>query len=383
MPNFGPLHPEDVEILVNEITVKGAAFSLYKTATVDQMMLEEKYPGMWQIEHKVCFRPDNTEEVRSIIKIYNKDLKEWMYYDNVGDEQQGENAIKKQFTDADKRAGFACGIGIELRKIPFELKFPFEKLGEKVSTGGKNDFGQELFRIPNKDLIVTDLKYENPESIRRKIVGLTVKCQSSGQSFDFDLTKDPDIKKVVDISSKKRTPKATKEKTKGVKKENATNVATPTLVPMNSDVTEVSDNNKDDEPTLESFMDIAPGTNEEVPFDTEASTEDITNTENSTEVPAENSVNEESTEEPVPLTPPTVNTPKYDADDPGSAFVLYGKFKKEGKRVRDLKPQEARYLYTSPASDDGLREAIRLYALTNEEFENDFISKGIPLRKAQ
>ena len=381
MPNFGPLHPADVEILVNEITVQGAAFSLYKTATVDQMMLEEKYPGMWQIEHKVCFRPDNTEEVRSIIKIYNKDLKEWMCYDNVGDEQQGENAIKKQFTDADKRAGFACGIGIELKQIPFELKFPFENLGEKVATGVNNDFGQELYRIPNKDLIVTDLKYENPESIRRKIIGLTVKCQSSGQNFEFDLTKDPDIKKVVDISTVKRT-----KKTKTTKKENATNVAIPTLVNRDDENTSENDAKDIDEPTLESFMNIAPNTDEDVPFDTVTATgsaENTVSTEEQTEIPAEAQATEESSEEPIPLAPPTVNTPQYDAADPGSAFVLYGKFKKQGKRVRDLKPQEARYLYTSPASDDGLREAIRLYALTNEEFENDFISKGIPLRKAQ
>lgn len=137
MPNFGTLLPEDVEIKVNEITVQGAVITLYKTATVDQMMLEEKYPGKWQIAHRVEHRANGTEEVISIIKIYNDELKEWLSFDNVGDEQQGEDAIKKQFTDADKRAGFACGIGIELKQIPFELRFPFEKLGSKTETGQK------------------------------------------------------------------------------------------------------------------------------------------------------------------------------------------------------------------------------------------------------
>ncbi len=382
MPNFGPLRPEDVEVKVNEVTLQGATFNLYKTATVDQLMLEEKYPGKWQISHEVVFRPNGSEEVRSIIKIYNDELKEWMTFDNVGDEQQGDDAIKKQFTDADKRAGFACGIGIELKQIPYEFKFPFELLGDKAETHATNDFGQELFRIPNKDLVVTELTYDNKDSIRRKIVEFTVKCVSSKKFFTVDLRKDPDIvdfKVVKDAATEK--PKRGRKTTKATKA-NATNCATPTLVsPSETTEAKTEEATTIEEPTLEAFMNISDNVSDEVPFDEATPTASTPLVEEEVhETPTENNMPEE---EVTPLTPPVINTPKYDESDPGSAFVLYGKFKRQGARVRDLKPQEARYLYTNPAADDGLKEAIRLYALSNEEFENDFISRGIPLAKAQ
>lgn len=381
MPNFGPLRPEDVEVKVNEVTMQGVAFNLYKTATVDQLMLEEKFPGKWQISHEVAFRSNGTEEVRSIIKIYNDELKEWMTFDNVGDEQQGDDAIKKQFTDADKRAGFACGIGIELKQIPYELKFPFELLGEKTEAHATNDFGQELFRIPPKDLVVTELVYDEIDSIRRKIVEVTVKCVSSNKFHTIDLRKDPDI--VSFKTAKAQVVEKPKRGRKTTTKANVTNCATPTLVtPSETKEEAVNAEATVEEPTLEAFMDIPENSLEEVPFDNVEATVSTPTVEEELSV-SEPTVNDLQEEEVAPLAPPVINTPKYDESDPGSAFVLYGKFKKQGARVRDLKPQEARYLYTNPAADDGLKEAIRLYALTNEDFENDFISKGIPLAKAQ
>lgn len=389
MPNFGTLLPEDVEIKVNEITVQGAVITLYKTATVDQMMLEEKYPGKWQIAHRVEHRANGTEEVISIIKIYNDELKEWLSFDNVGDEQQGEDAIKKQFTDADKRAGFACGIGIELKQIPFELRFPFEKLGSKTETGQKNDFGQDSYRIPPKDLVVIDLVYENSDSIRRKLTSVTVKCVSSGQTHMFDLTKDPDISReatITDISTK--TAKRGRPP-----KNNAKNAATPTLVSTEEKVEAPAKETvaEPEQTTLDAFMDIPVNAPEEVLFD-EATTPVETATPSPTATTED--TKEETVANDVPSTPveaeedvtpreaPAVNTPPYDVNDPGSAFVKFGRFEKTGARVRDLKPHEARYMYLNPRTDAPLKEAIRLFALSNPVYEEEFTSHGIPLSAA-
>ena len=87
---------------------------LYKTARVDANILDETVgPFNWQ---KRFYQVKNT--MVCSVGIYDKDRKEFIWKDDVGDETQTE-AIKGEASDSFKRAGFAWGIGRELYNSPF------------------------------------------------------------------------------------------------------------------------------------------------------------------------------------------------------------------------------------------------------------------------
>ena len=108
-----PLEISDIDFRIKSITTTGYAVILaYKDARVDQRRLDEVVGAEnWQKDYKVI---NNNLFCGIGIKCGN----EWVWKWDVGIESNKEKE-KGEASDAQKRAGFAWGIGRELYDYPF------------------------------------------------------------------------------------------------------------------------------------------------------------------------------------------------------------------------------------------------------------------------
>lgn len=108
------LKPDEIEVRVGTVGVKGVTMLLYKNARVDRAMLDEEYGAMnWS-----CRYEEHKGNLFCSIGVYDADKKEWVWKEDCGTESQTEKQ-KGEASDAFKRAGFRWGIGIELYTSPF------------------------------------------------------------------------------------------------------------------------------------------------------------------------------------------------------------------------------------------------------------------------
>lgn len=112
-----PLKAEEIDFRIQSINKKGLAVILaYKDARVDMNRLDAVYgPEYWQRKHHVI-----DGNLYCSIGIYNKEIKEWVWKEDVGVESYTEKE-KGQASDSFKRAGFNIGIGRELYDYPLIL----------------------------------------------------------------------------------------------------------------------------------------------------------------------------------------------------------------------------------------------------------------------
>jgi hypothetical protein len=109
-----PLPIEFIDFRVQSINKGGYATILaYKDARVDMKILDEVLGiGYWQKKYEIV-----NGNLFCSVGIYNKDLKEWIWKQDVGTESFTEKE-KGQASDAFKRACFNLGIGRELYDYP-------------------------------------------------------------------------------------------------------------------------------------------------------------------------------------------------------------------------------------------------------------------------
>lgn len=113
MKKIRKLTADEIEVRVAQVSAKGAALLLYKTARVDRALLDEVYGGKWQNDFKVI-----DGKMYGGIGVFDEELKEWLWRWDCGTESNTE-AEKGQASDCFKRAGFKYGIGVELYTAPF------------------------------------------------------------------------------------------------------------------------------------------------------------------------------------------------------------------------------------------------------------------------
>lgn len=125
MRNFRLLKADEIECRISQVTEKGVALLLYKTARTDYSLLDEKF-GMfgWQNDYRLI-----DGKMYCGIGVLNAETNQWVWKWNVGTESNTE-AEKGQASDAMKRAGFAWGIGTELYSSPF-IWIPTELLQKR------------------------------------------------------------------------------------------------------------------------------------------------------------------------------------------------------------------------------------------------------------
>ncbi len=109
-----PLKISDIDFRIQSINKGGYATILaYKDARVDMNRLDEVYGvGFWQKKYDLI-----NGNLFCSVGIYNKELKEWIWKQDVGTESMTEKE-KGQASDAFKRACFNLGIGRELYDYP-------------------------------------------------------------------------------------------------------------------------------------------------------------------------------------------------------------------------------------------------------------------------
>lgn len=112
--NFRELKASEIECRVAMVKENGVSVLLYKDARVDMRMLDETVgPMNWQKSYRSidC-------KLTCTISIWDEDKKQWIEKEDTGTESNTE-AQKGEFSDAQKRAAFAWGIGRELYSAPF------------------------------------------------------------------------------------------------------------------------------------------------------------------------------------------------------------------------------------------------------------------------
>jgi hypothetical protein len=109
-----PLAINEIDFRVQSITKNGKATILaYKDARVDMNRLDAVYGvEYWQKKYDII-----NGNLFCSIGIYNKEIKEWIWKQDVGTESMTEKE-KGQASDAFKRACFNIGIGRELYDYP-------------------------------------------------------------------------------------------------------------------------------------------------------------------------------------------------------------------------------------------------------------------------
>ncbi len=147
-----PLTREDVDFRVGSLITKGTGDKLkvyatilaYKDARTDMKVLDDATDGLWQNE----YRRDSKGVLQCGIGIKFAD--EWIWKWSNGVESKTE-AVKGEYSDALKRAGFMWGIGRELYEVPTLFitldKDEFYMDGSKAKASNKfrpNDWTWEI-----------------------------------------------------------------------------------------------------------------------------------------------------------------------------------------------------------------------------------------------
>lgn len=109
-----PLVIDQIDFRVQSINNGGYATILaYKDARVDMDRLDKVVGrGYWQRKHEII-----DGQLFCSIGIYNKEINEWVWLQDVGTESKTE-AEKGRASDSFKRACFNLGIGRELYEFP-------------------------------------------------------------------------------------------------------------------------------------------------------------------------------------------------------------------------------------------------------------------------
>lgn len=127
-----PLKADEIDFRIQSINKKGIAIIVpYKNARVDMNRLDAVYGAeYWQRKHHVI-----DGNLYCSIGIYNKEIKEWVWKEDVGVESFVEKE-KGESSDSFKRACVNAGIGRELYFYPtiiIQLKSEeFNIYGDKV-----------------------------------------------------------------------------------------------------------------------------------------------------------------------------------------------------------------------------------------------------------
>lgn len=113
---FRNVRADEIECRVGSVSKTGNGFSLllYKDARTDQNILDETVGAMnWQKHYELI-----DGQLFCTIEIWDSEKKQWVGKQDVGIESNTE-AEKGRASDAQKRSGFAWGIGRELYTAPF------------------------------------------------------------------------------------------------------------------------------------------------------------------------------------------------------------------------------------------------------------------------
>lgn len=158
---FRDLKSDEIDVRVAIVKQNGISLLLYKSARVDQDILDETVGQYnWQRRH-------SRENANCQVGLYDKDKKEWIWKEDTGTESNTEKE-KGLASDSFKRACFNWGIGRELYTAPF-IWIPAEKCNiEKDNMGKfktKDTFYVNAIEIQDKKIIGLEIKNNKNERV--------------------------------------------------------------------------------------------------------------------------------------------------------------------------------------------------------------------------
>jgi hypothetical protein len=142
---------EDIQYRIGSKNAKGVTYLVYIDARTARKELDRRYgQGYWQFECTL-----GKDAVHGTLKVYNKELGEWVTYQDVGYNDNTDEPLKGGVSDALKRCAVHVGIGAFLYDAPF-LWVPIDGLNgnrlnpdaEKILQGKIANWYNDLF--PNK-----------------------------------------------------------------------------------------------------------------------------------------------------------------------------------------------------------------------------------------
>lgn len=151
---FRDLKADEIECRVAQVSREGKGFSLllYKDARTDMSILDETVGAMnWKKHYDLI-----DGQLFCTIEIWDAEKKMWIGKQDVGIESNTE-AEKGRASDAQKRSGFAWGIGRELYTAPF--------IWLKEGDPKKDRFEVESITIENKRITALVIKNEKTGDI--------------------------------------------------------------------------------------------------------------------------------------------------------------------------------------------------------------------------
>lgn len=169
---FRELRADEIECRVGTVSKQGKGLSLllYKTSRTDSDILDETVgPENWQCRF---YEQKGTLFCSLGIRVARDDgTFEWVWKDDAGSPSNME-AAKGEASDCRKRSGFAWGIGRELYTAPF-IWVSAEKCN--LIPRGSGYTCNDRFKVAK---IQID---ENPDTGRRKITGIRIVNERTGQ----------------------------------------------------------------------------------------------------------------------------------------------------------------------------------------------------------
>jgi len=169
---FRGLKPDEIDVRVGTVTVKGVTLLLYKDARCDMNILDEVYgTENWQRDHKQV-----KDNMFCGIGIYNDKIKQWIWKWDCGTESNTEKE-KGEASDSFKRACFNLGIGREL----YTGGFIFVSCATtETATGSKKYKLSNPFEFSG--IKVTNVLYDESEN-KREIKGLEISDKNGNVIF--------------------------------------------------------------------------------------------------------------------------------------------------------------------------------------------------------
>ena len=160
---FRDLTPSDVEVRVAMCRTNGLSLLIYKDARVDQQILDET---VGQLNWKKSYR-EVKGNLYCTIEIWDSDKSQWVAKEDCGVESNTEKE-KGEASDAQKRAGFAWGIGRELYSAPFIWVNSKDCTIEERSKGVfacRDHFSVSDMKIENKKIVDLQVINDNTGAI--------------------------------------------------------------------------------------------------------------------------------------------------------------------------------------------------------------------------
>lgn len=167
---FRDLKAEEIDVRVATVSEKGISLLLYKSARVDQDILDETVgPFNWQRKHL-------RDNANCVVEIWDDVKGQWVSKEDTGKESYSEKE-KGLASDSFKRACFNWGIGRELYTAPFT--WVSKEKANIYDTKRKDKNGNTIYSTTDKFYV------EKIEITDKVITGLSIKNNNDKRVFVY------------------------------------------------------------------------------------------------------------------------------------------------------------------------------------------------------